>query len=1042
MKKLFPLFLFVAFSITTNAQTSFSLLSPACHNDGVLSASFTGLTPPLTVKWFTQGSAGTTIVHTSVTGLSDVLTGYSGGPLTISATDAMGTVDTGSYAGAPPFILCSPIVTGGVCPTPDTLTASVCSGGTAPFHYTWYNISTSGIVGTMNPISVTPGDIYGVTATDAAGCTYGSLVDPLQIYAYTLPSFYDTMHTTVANCTNGTATTSVYGGGIPPYTYLWSTGATTPNISGLVTGLYYVTITDAIGCSYTDVGFVSQAITISAPIVPTPTTCLAADGAVIAFGSGGTPPYSYIWSNGATSSSQTGLTSGPYSVNVTDANGCIGSGGTYVGASTPISVTYTTTPSLCTSPTGTATLTITGGTLPYSTMWYTTPAQTGTTAIALTSGTYSFRVTDAMGCVQSGTTYIPPIDVISASFLATPAVCTLSTGSMTAYPTGGVTPYTYLWSTGTGGATISSRAAGWYSVTITDNLGCKLTKSEYLPFTSPVHLGAVSTPATCIYANDGTNTAYAWGGTPPYSYGWSTGGTTSTISALPTGPYWVHVTDVMGCTTYDQYSYVGYDTSGTSCYCTIDGTVYHDVNNNCIQDPGEDGIPNIQIHISGGPGVNVYTYTDASGYYSYKVPSGSYTVAQKVLAFYPLASCQLNNVHVTAVAGTGCINTVNFADSMDTIHDMHISTWDYMYHGPVIGHGYSQVSVISNDGTVTEDSILVGYKPDGQLFGPTFVPGSYFSGSPYYYATDSFTSLAPGTNKAFLINYTVPTNIPINTSVVFKDTVVAAGPASNWVNDYSPWNNVNYFTTTTLTSFDPNFKEVSPKGTGAAGIISYTDSVLEYMVHFQNTGTYMAENIVVIDTLDDNLDWTSMRPVYESAPCKVTLTQNGAKKIAKFTFNNINLPTRTSDEVRSNGMFTYTIHIKPGLPVGTQFKNRAAIYFDYNEPVITNSTLNTLGTAASGVYVNNVTPAQAGSFAVYPNPANKTFNAVIANETAGKGTINVTDITGAVIVSRTLALQKGSQTISFDAGHFAAGTYFVTFNNGTTTQTQKLVIIR
>lgn len=1035
MKKLFSLFLFVAFYVTAHAQ--FGLVTPPCHNDGVLSVTFTGLTPPMTVKWYTQGSTGTIITHTGVAGLTDVLTSYSGGPILVSATDTFGVMDTASYAGAPPFTF---YFTSGIapCPDPDTLTATVI-GGTAPFHYSWYNTATSGIMGTVNPITVTSGAVYGVTITDGAGCIYGSLDDPTVIYAYAAPTFFDSLLTTTANCTNGTATAHPYGGGVAPFTYLWSTGATTQTISSLVTGVYYVTITDAIGCTYNDVGYVPQSTLISVPVVPTPTTCLAADGAVIAFGSGGMPPYSFLWSNGSTSASQSGITSGSYNVTVTDANGCVGTGSAYVGASTPISVTYTSTPSLCTSPTGTAILSISGGTLPYSTMWYTTPGQTGATAIALTAGTYSFKVTDAMGCVQTGSAVIPPIDVISTSFLYTPATCTLSNGSITTYPTGGVTPYTYLWSTGTGGASLTGRPAGYYTVTITDNLGCKLFSSAYIPYNSPVGIGATATPATCIFANDGHNTAYAWGGTPPYSFGWSTGGTTSTISALPAGPYWVHATDAMGCTTFNEYSYVGYDSTGTSCYCTIDGTVYYDINGNCTQDPGESGLKNVQIHITGGS-TNVYVYTDATGHYSHKVPSGSYTVSETVLAYYPLSTCQLNNVHVTAVAGTGCVNTVDFSNSMDTVHDTHISTWDYIPAVP--GHTYSQVTVVSNDGTVPEDSIYVGYKPDGQLYSPSFVPGSYFAGVPYSYNTNSTFSLAPGETKKFYMNYTVPTNIPLNTPVVFKDTTVHNDTADVWTLDNSPWNNVNYFITKTRGSYDPNFKEVNPTGSGAAGTISYTDSILEYMVHFQNTGNYPAENVVVIDTLDDNLDWTSLRPVFQSAQCKVTLMQSGLKKVVKFAFDNINLPDKQSDEIRSNGMFTYTIHIKPGLAVGTQFRNRAAIYFDYNEPVITNTTLNTLGTAGPGVGVTNVSPTAANSFAVYPNPASKNFTAAINSDVAASAKLIVADITGRTMITKTITLQKGSQTIPVDASHLAAGTYFVSVNNGITTQTQKLVIVK
>ncbi|MCD6012021.1 MAG: hypothetical protein K0Q79_1883 [Flavipsychrobacter sp.] len=1040
MKKLFPLLLFVAFSFSAKAQPSFTLVTPPCHNDGVLSATFTGLTPPVTVKWYTHGSAGTTIMHTGVVGPSDALTGYSGGPISISATDALGVFDSGDYAGAPPFTICPLSIAAGVCPAKDTLTASMCGGGTAPFHYEWYEIATSGIVGTMNPTPVTPGNIYGVTVTDAAGCTYGSLVEDIQIFAYVLPSFSDSISTTTAACTNGSAEAVVYGGGAAPFTYKWSTGATTRSIGSLVTGTYQVTVTDAVGCAVSAFGFVPQSISVTAPVVPTPASCTSYDGTVIAFGTGGTAPYSYVWSNGATTQSQCGLGTGFYTINVTDANGCIGMDGGFVGVSTPIAITYTTTPSLCTSPTGNATLTIGGGTPPYTTTWHTSPAHTGITATLLKSGNYYFEVTDAMGCKQSGTAFVPPINTISLSFLATPAVCTAANGKMTVYPVGGPAPYTYVWNTGATTATITGRQAGNHTVTVTDAVGCKTTRTYFLPSTSPVGVGVVTTPSTCLYANNGIDSAWAWGGTPPYAYGWSTGGTTRVITGVTPGPYWVHATDAAGCTTPRRYSYMPYDTTNSSCYCTIEGTVYHDGNNNCVQDVGEPGISNIQIKIAGSTFGTAYTYTNASGYYSYKVPSGIYTVSQKLPAHHHLAACQLNDIPLAITASTGCLNTVNFADSTDTARDVHISTWNYA--PPVAGNTYSQITIVTNDGTITADSLLITYRPDGQLYVPAFVNACYFSGGSNYYTADSMPSLAPGASTRFYMNYHVPANMPVGTNVSFRDTAVHIQPTSNWLTDASPWNNIRHYSTQVVASYEPNFKEVSPKGAGTAGMIPHTDSVLEYMVHFQNTGNWMAENVMVIDTLDDNLDWTTLRPVYYSSPCQVTLTQNGTRKIAKFMFNNINLPTRSADEVRSNGMFTYTVHIKPGLAVGSQFRNRASIYFDHNEPISTNTTLNTLSSSGASNYVNNVTSAVANSFTIYPNPAENSFSAVISSEFAANAEMRISDITGRTMMTKTVSLQKGSQTIPVDASSLAAGTYLVTLSTGQAVQTQKLVIMK
>ncbi len=1044
MRKFTLFVLLMALAVISRSQTiSFSLVTPPCHNDGLLTVNMTGLTPPLTVSWTTYGSSGATITHTGVTGLFDALTGYSGGPVYVYATDGT-NVAANSYGGMPPFYF-SVAASPEVCPTPGAASVSV-SGGTAPYTYQWYNLATSGTVGTGTPISLLTGQ-YGVMITDAHGCTYGTQDDNIDtatsaIIGYIAP-FTVSLNATTASCTNGTASVvSVSSGAALPVTYLWSNGASTASIAGLTTGFYSVVVTDALGCiSGLDSGssssgiYVPQSVTISVPVTPTPTSCLDTNGAVIAFGSGGVSPYTYLWNNGSVAQSQTGLAAGYYSVLATDANGCIGSGAAYVNVSTPITVTYTSSPSLCTSPTGNATLVPAGGTSPYTVLWYTAPPQTTPTATSLAAGNYNFKVTDAVGCIQTGTVNVPPVDVISLSFSSTPALCTLSTGSLNVAAVGGVTPYTYLWNTGATTPGLSSVPAGYYMLTVTDALGCKVTKTPYLPDYSPVSLGVSVTPASCIFTNDGSLTAVPMGGTAPYSYGWSSGGTTATISGLPYGSYWFYVTDAAGCTA-NNYTWLPFDSSATDCYCTISGTIYNDTNSNCVQDPGEVGINNVQVYCSGIG----YTYTDASGHYSFLVPSGTYTVLETVLAFYPLASCQSNAIVVTAAAATGCIHTVDFANTMDTIHDMHISTWDYSF--PVIGNPYTQITTISNDGTVEEDSVLAVYAEDGQLLAPTFMPSGIFTGPTGDYNTAAgFPAMMPGQTSFFFMNYNVPTDVPIGTTVNFHDTIAYKAPMDNWLTDYSPWNNVNYFSTNTVAAYDPNFKEVSPKGTGPQGYITYADSTLEYMVHFQNTGTAPAQNIIVIDTIDGNLDWTTLRPEYMSAACKVTLQQVGSMKVAKFTFNNIFLPTKTSNDLRSNGMFTYTIKTMPGLPIGTQFKNRASIYFDYNAPVMTNQTLNTLGATATTAVTNTTTVPQR-AFTIYPNPAGQNFYSVINSAAAASAEMSVSDVTGKVLITKTVALQKGAQTISTNISALAPGVYFVTLNNSGKTETQKLVVIK
>ncbi len=840
------------------------------------------------------------------------------------------------------------------------------------------------------------------------------------------------MAQTVASCTNGTATVTGVSGGVSPYNYLWSNGTTIAANTGLSLGSYWVSITDASGCADTAHVYINQTPVITVNTTIAPPTCLDTNGSITAFGSGGTSPYTYLWSNGATTQWLGGLGASYLGITATDANGCVGVDAAYLSSSSPITITYATTPSSCTAPTGTATLTMTGGTSPYTVQWFTSPPQTGPTASGLPAGYYTFKVTDNVGCVQTGSVYIPPVAIIAPGLGVTPATCTSATGALSATPTGGTSPYSYSWSTGSSAASISGLVAGSYSLTVTDVNGCKVVKYPYVPVYSPLTLHFATTPASCLFTADGSITASTTGGTAAYTYTWNTGATGATLSGRKEGLYWVSVADAAGCTAYDTIT-LGYNHTSDFCYCTIEGKIYFDMNGNCTRETAEPGIEHIQMHCSGYG----YTYSDASGYYSFKVPTGSYTISQNILAYYPLSACQSNSISVAVTAASGCTHTVNFADTINPIHDIHISTWDFNYAVP--GNTYTQKTIITNDGTQNETSILAGYKADGQLFSPSFVPSGTFSGGTSYWYTSgsAFPTLAPGASTTYNMTYNVPTDIPIGTSVLFKDTVAYTSPMTNWLSDYSPWNNTNYFSTNVVASYDPNFKEVSPKGYGPTGVITYHDSVLEYMVHFQNTGTWYAQNIIVLDTLDPNLDWTTLKPVYSSHPCRVTVSETG---VASFNFKDIHLDPQGFDDLRSNGMFTYTIKTRHGLNIGTQIRNCAAIYFDYNKPIYTNKTLNTLGWALT------VPDASAGatgnSFTLFPNPANNTFNVTIDNEKEDVYAMRVTDITGKTMISKNITLQTGKQTFSVDAGNLASGVYLVTIAGADKMQTQKLVIMK
>lgn len=1025
--KFLMLIVFLGFTTIAMSQATgyCTVVQQPCNNNGILAVTITsGMTPPL--DFYYVDNNGTQFVHANVSSLTDNLTGIGNAISYVYVTPTLtpwSIYYTSSATGMiAPFTVDPAITTDAICPSLTGTAQITINGGSTPTSVQWYTTTGWGsglgtYVGTGNPMTLAP-DQYATIVTDASGCIVTSGVDSMSgVIINNISGINFTIATTVASCTNGTASVSGLTGGMLPYTYLWSNGANTPSISGLTQGMYSATVTDMQGCHTTASDFVNQSISIFANPVPTNATCLQNDGSVISFGSGGTPPYSYAYSNGMTTQSITGLSGGTYiSVITTDANGCISNTtGTYINTTTPITVTYSSTNSSCTAPTGSSTLTISGGTAPYIVNWNTTPAMSGTTISSMSAGSYYFTVTDAVGCVQTGFAVIQPNSVITASQYVSNPICPATTGTVGVNVTGTSPPYTYLWNTGATTSSLASVPLGNYWCLITDNVGCSLYKYPTLTQASPITLGFSSMQASCLYAADGSSLVIPVGGTAPYSYFWSDGQTTATATGLATGHYYAYVTDANGCTDnfMNNHTFIGYNPTNTSCYCTIAGKVYRDANSNCIQDSGEMGIEHIMIHCSGFG----YTFTDANGDYSFAVPTGTYTLSESVQYAYPLAPCQSNSISVSVTAATGCISNVDFANNVNVIRDMNLIPMHIGFAVP--GNTFMHGLIVENNGTVNESTVQLGHQTDGQLLFSGTSPVTYTQLSAitepnWYSVTSGFPALAPGASTIIYFSEFVPTNIPISTNVFYSDTVSYDAPMSNWLNDFTPWNNIENFQTTVVGSYDPNFKEVSPKGTGVEGFITINDSVLDYVVHFQNTGSYYANKVVVIDTLDADLDWESLHVGYSDHEYKATMSETG---VLTFTFDNIHLDWQSNNELASMGLVSYSIKQKPNLAIGTEIKNKAAIYFDYNEPVITNQTVNTIEAPQGVLETENQL-----SITLYPNPTSGDLNIELSGA-ADITAINIFDLQGRLVVTE--QAERNSSTQKISVANLNNGIYFI-----------------
>ncbi|WP_295181810.1 hypothetical protein [uncultured Christiangramia sp.] len=313
-------------------------------------------------------------------------------------------------------------------------------GGKAPYTYLWSNGDTTNKITGLSP------GIYTCIITDSNGCTYnieGNVGEPTGLEAIVNSS----NNATCNGDSDGAIDISV-SGGTADYTYLWSNNATTQDISGIPAGTYSVTVTDANGCTDTiDNIQISEPdeLVVSVTSVTNATCNGELDGAIDIIVSGGTPDYTYLWSNNATTQDLSGVAAGLYSVTVTDANGCtdtIDNIEIEDPSTLEAEVDATTNVSCYGYSDGAIDISVVGGTPDYTYLW----SNNATTQdiIGLTAGTYSVMITDANGCTYNlNDIQVTEPDILDVQIVVEDVSCPgFDDGSITFTATGGTPPYT------------------------------------------------------------------------------------------------------------------------------------------------------------------------------------------------------------------------------------------------------------------------------------------------------------------------------------------------------------------------------------------------------------------------------------------------------------------------------------------------------------------------------------------------------------------------------------------------------------------------
>lgn len=429
--------------------------------------------------------------------------------------------------------------------------------GKEPFTYAWSTGATSASIQTL------AAGIYYVTVSDADGnvLTLSKEVTRPDDLIISESLFNPSCSGSANGSINITAS-----GGTGSYSFSWSNGATTEDISNLNAGTYTVIVTDSSGCSkqasYLLVNNVK--ITLSAAVAKA--SCSQANGAVNATISGGTTPYSFAWSNGATTEDLQNVVAGSYRLIVTDANGCQSQGTFVVSENNTVRTSFTVASAGCfNEATGAIDLTVSGGTAPYTYSWQHGPTTEDLTG--LTSGIYRVTVTDNAGCSILTTINVPKKSIQVTTEITHPLCSGDSTGSITVTPVDGSTTYTYTWSNGETTNTISDVPVGTYTVVVTDASGCSRTLSYTLTQPAPLTPTAIVSNSQCGDEGNFAVDLSVTGGKIPYTYRWSNGAVTQDLANINSGTYSIQITDANGCTTAKE---VVVSSSSTSFICLID----------------------------------------------------------------------------------------------------------------------------------------------------------------------------------------------------------------------------------------------------------------------------------------------------------------------------------------------------------------------------------------------------------------------------------------------------------------------------------------
>ena len=899
-------------------------------------------------------------------------------------------------------------------------------GGSGSYSYSWYN-NMGTYMGSTQDLTNIPAGIYHFYVWDLIyGCSaqINNIMVQSNSAAVNATIYSDTVNCPAQYLSGGSAT------GTLPFTYNWSNGNTSSLLFTPLGGVTYtLTITDANGCS----GIASHYVdTTCAPVcngfanISTQNaSCGQNNGSATVVTTGLTAPLSYFWSNGGSTASINNLAAGSYSVSVIDANGCS------VGATAQINNAGFLWAYLWANgcPADSLQAYAQGGQSPYTFTWSTGTVVTTANPIiyepVTNLGTYSVTISDASGCTATSTFEVNP--AMTASVAVQDASCAGNDGAINLTVSGGDGFYFYSWSNGAWTEDVSGLSPGTYNVYIYDSTSCNVyIDSIIVGGGGNAFVNSYTVPANC--ADSLGQVVQVVSGLSNPTFIWSNGANTSSISNVSSGWYGCTISDNSGCTLYRNY-YVDKD---SSCYLTISGFVYNVSGTNLCSSTGATPVPYTMVRLQPS---GLTTFTDAYGMYSFTVSTpGNYTVEFINAGTFYSQLCPTGNIAVNGTVAGGYYANNNFYVTSPNAQDLTINIGHYTTATP--GFPLWNVIHFCNAGQVTMSG-TIDYTYDAnitfdQIWSISGAGSAVFTGhnATNNLLTFSFSNLQPGQCGTIYPDFDVPTTVALGTPILNTATIYPLN------NDATPTNNTDVDTLITVGSWDPNEKLVGPvrSGNDHGGAIYVGDNTLEYTIHFQNLGTAPAYRVVVRDELEANLLIETIRNIQMSHNGTVTI-ENGNELV--FTFDNINLPHASFDYRASNGYVKFTIDRVAGLPVNTTINNDAAIYFDFNAPVITNN---------APVTITEVTSVAIAGFAelntnVFPNPFQDQLTVQYDLAIDAEVSIRLINALGATVrnIQTSTMETAGAQSHQMQIADLVPGIYFLSVETSTGRSLHKVI---